>query len=71
MPYLLTLVIALRFGAMECVRASSIGLTNKEKVRISIATNIFPDDTRELEPVDTMMNEEHPILCIKGLSFLI
>ncbi|KAK4351394.1 hypothetical protein RND71_030707 [Anisodus tanguticus] len=35
-------------------------VTNKEKVRISIATTMFPADTVELEPVETMIDEQRP-----------
>ncbi|CAN4119154.1 unnamed protein product [Withania somnifera] len=62
----------------DCVEIWSNGMyksiehravTNKKKVRISIATNVFPADTRELEPVKTMRYEQCPSM-YKKVKFL-
>ncbi|KAK4351395.1 hypothetical protein RND71_030708 [Anisodus tanguticus] len=44
-------------------------VTNKEKVRISIAANMFPADMMELEPVETMIDEQCPNM-YKKVKFL-
>ncbi|KAK4351396.1 hypothetical protein RND71_030709 [Anisodus tanguticus] len=44
-------------------------VTNKEKVRISIAANMFPADMMELEPVETMIDEQRPNM-YKKVKFL-
>ncbi|XP_059298413.1 codeine O-demethylase-like [Lycium ferocissimum] len=44
-------------------------VTNKDKVRVSIATNVFPADTRELEPIKTMIYEQRPSM-YKRVKFL-
>ncbi|KAF3625043.1 hypothetical protein FXO38_29931 [Capsicum annuum] len=44
-------------------------VTNKEKVRISVATTVFPADTTELEPVETMISEQH-LSMYKRVKFL-